>query len=112
MEDAALIRRLRDDQVPLTVCPLSNVALRAVGSLADHVLPAMLAEGLKATVNSDDPAYFGGYIDANFAAARSEMNLSWQQIVTLARNSFDACFVTEAERSRWKSELETLAAGS
>jgi adenosine deaminase len=112
MEDAALIRRLRDDQVPLTVCPLSNVALRAVGSLAGHVLPAMLAEGLKATVNSDDPAYFGGYIDANFAAARSEMNLGWQQIVTLARNSFDACFVTEAERSRWKSELETAAAGS
>jgi adenosine deaminase len=111
MEDPALVRRLRDDQVPLTVCPLSNVALRAVGSLADHVLPAMLAEGLKATVNSDDPAYFGGYIDANFAAARSEMNLSWPQIVTLARNSFDACFATEAQRSRWKAELETAAGG-
>jgi adenosine deaminase len=78
MEDANLIRRLRLDQVPLTVCPLSNVALRAVGSLADHVLPAMLAEELKATVNSDDPAYFGGYIDANLAAARSEMLLRWR----------------------------------
>jgi adenosine deaminase len=112
MEDASLVRRLREDQVPLTVCPLSNVALRAVGSLADHVLPAMLAEGLKATVNSDDPAYFGGYIDANFAAVRSEMNVSDQQIVTLARNSFDACFTTEAQRSRWKAELETAAAGA
>ena len=70
MEDPGLIRRLRDDQVPLTVCPMSNVALRACGSLGEHVLPAMLAEGLKATVNSDDPAYFGGYIDDNFAAIR------------------------------------------
>ncbi len=110
MEDASLIRRLRDDQIPLTVCPLSNVALRAVGSLADHVLPAMLGEGLKATVNSDDPAYFGGYIDANFAAARGEMHLSGQQIVTLARNSFDACFSTREQRDRWKAELETAAA--
>jgi adenosine deaminase len=110
MEDPSLIRRLRNDQVPLTVCPLSNVALRAVGSLADHVLPAMLSEGLKATVNSDDPAYFGGYIDANFAAARSGMNLSEQQIVILARNSFDACFSTQEQRGRWIAELEAAAA--
>ncbi len=110
MQDADLVRRLRDDQVPLTVCPLSNVALRAVGSLAGHVLPAMLAEGLKATVNSDDPAYFGGYIDANFAAARNGMNLSGQQIVTLARNSFDACFASREQRGRWKAELETAGA--
>ena len=110
IDDANLIRRLRHDQIPLTVCPLSNVALRAVGSLADHMLPTMLAEGLKATVNSDGPAYFGGYVDANFAAARSEMNLSEQQIVTLARNSFDACFTTHEQRGRWKAELETMAA--
>ncbi len=109
MEDASLVRRLRDDQTPLTVCPLSNVALRAVGSLAGHMLPAMLAEGLKATVNSDDPAYFGGYIDANFAAARDTMNLTWPQLVTLARNSFDACFATGEQRSRWISELEAAA---
>ncbi len=110
MEDPDLIHRLRDGQVPLTVCPLSNVALRAVGSLADHVLPVMLAEGLKATVNSDDPAYFGGYIEANFAAARSGMNLSAQQMVTLARNSFDACFTTQEQRDQWKAELENAAA--
>jgi adenosine deaminase len=110
MEDANLIRRLRIDQVPLTVCPISNVALGAVGSLTDHVLPAMLAEGLKATINSDDPAYFGGYIDANFAAAHSAMNLTEQQIVTLARNSFDACFSPEEQRSRWQAELDTAAA--
>ncbi len=110
MEDASLIRRLRDDQVPLTVCPLSNVELRAFGSLADHVLPVMLAEGLKATVNSDDPAYFGGYIEANFAAARTGMNLGAQQLVTLARNSFDACFATHQQRGQWTAELEAAAA--
>jgi adenosine deaminase len=110
MEDADLIGRLRDDQIPLTVCPLSNVALRVVASLADHVLPAMLAERLKVTVNSDDPAYFGGYIDANFAAARNAMNLSWKQVVTLARNSFDACFATQEQRDGWIAELDTAAA--
>jgi adenosine deaminase len=109
MEDPSLIRRLREDQVPLTVCPLSNVALRAVGSLAEHVLPAMLAEGLKATVNSDDPAYFGGYIDDNFAAARAEMGLSEEQLETLARNSFDACFASPQQRAQWKAELDGAA---
>jgi adenosine deaminase len=110
MEDPALVARLRAGQIPLTVCPLSNVALRAVGSLADHVLPAMLAEGLKATVNSDDPAYFGGYIDANFADSRGAMNLSGQQIVTLARNSFEACFTSQEQRNRWITELDAAAA--
>jgi adenosine deaminase len=110
MEDPRLIARLRDGQIPLTVCPLSNVALRAVGSLADHVLPAMLAQGLKATINSDDPAYFGGYIDANYAAARTAMNLSGEQIVTLARNSFDASFATQHQRDRWNAELQAAAA--
>ncbi len=109
MEDASLIRRLAADQVPLTVCPISNVALRAVGSLAEHMLPTMLAEGIKATINSDDPAYFGGYIDANYAAARSEMGLSDDQLVTLARNSFDACFGTEQQRAQWQVELAAAA---
>ena len=109
MEDPDLIRRLRDDQIPLTVCPMSNVALRAYGSLGEHVLPDMLAEGLKATVNSDDRAYFGGYIDANFTAARG-MGLGEEQIVTLARNSFEACFAAQEQRGRWLAELELAAA--
>jgi adenosine deaminase len=111
MEDASLIRRLVADQVPLTVCPISNVALRAVGSLAEHMLPAMLDEGIKATINSDDPAYFGGYIDANYAVARSAMGLSGDQLVTLARNSFDACFGTEQQRAQWRAELAAAAVG-
>ena len=68
-----------------------------------------LAEGLKATVNSDDPAYFGGYIDANVAAARG-MGLGEEQIVTLARNSFEACFAAQEQRGRWLAELELAAA--
>ncbi|MEV0081408.1 adenosine deaminase [Saccharopolyspora sp. NPDC050642] len=105
MEDAKLVRRLREEQVPLTVCPLSNVALRVVGELADHVLPAMLDEGLLVCVNSDDPAYFGGYVDDNFAALRSELGLDDQQLATLARNSFDACFAPAEQKARWKAEV-------
>ena len=70
MEDPELVARLRAEQIPLTVCPLSNVALRVVGTLGDHMLPGMLDAGLLATVNSDDPAYFGGYVDDNLAALR------------------------------------------
>ena len=109
MEDAKLVRRLKTDQIPLTVCPLSNVALRAVDKLADHMLPAMLDEGLLVCVNSDDPAYFGGYVDDNLAAVRAELGLDDQQLAKLASNSFDACFISEEERMRWKTELAAVA---
>jgi len=105
MEDPRLVRRLRDERIPLTVCPLSNVCLRTVDRLADHVLPAMLDEGLVATVNSDDPAYFGGYVGANYAALRTELGLDESQVVTLALNSFDACFADDAAKAAWKSEV-------
>jgi adenosine deaminase len=106
MEDPALVRRLRDDQVPLTVCPLSNVALRAVGSLAEHPLPDMLAAGLRVFLNSDDPAYFGGYLDENVTAVRRELGLDDKQFAALAHNSFDACFAPAADKLRWKSEVD------
>lgn len=105
MEDPELVARLRDEQIPLTVCPLSNVALRAVDKLSDHVLPAMLDAGLLVCVNSDDPAYFGGYVDDNFAALRSDLGITDDQLKTLARNSFDASFATEAQKSAWKAEI-------
>ena len=110
MEDPALVRRLREDQVPLTVCPLSNVALRAVGSLAEHPLPDMLAAGLRVTVNSDDPAYFGGYLDDNMTAIRAALGLDTGQLAVMARNSFDACFAPEADKRRWKSEVDAALA--
>ena len=100
IEDPHLIEHLRERQIPLTVCPLSNVCLRAVPVLGVHPLPAMLAEGLLVTISSDDPAYFGGYVDDNLNAVQSEFALSPQQMATLARNSFRASFLPEAEKLR------------
>jgi adenosine deaminase len=106
MEDAALVARLRDERVPLTVCPLSNVALKVVGTLREHMLPAMLDAGLLVTVNSDDPAYFGGYVDDNFAAVRDVFGFPDEVLAGLARNSFDACFAPADDKRRWKAEVD------
>ena len=105
MDDPALVKRLRDERVPLTVCPLSNVCLRVVGTLADHPLPAMLAEGLIVTINSDDPPYFGGYLDANYAAIQEHCAVTPGQLETLALNSFDASFTDDSRRRAWKQEV-------
>ncbi|WP_420615005.1 adenosine deaminase [Candidatus Palauibacter sp.] len=94
LEDDALVARLRDDRIPLTVCPLSNLALRGVDDLAAHPIKRMLDLGLLATVNSDDPAYFGGYINDNFRQVAEAVGLSPEDIQTLARNSLDASFET------------------
>jgi adenine deaminase len=107
MEDPELVARLRDEQVPLTACPLSNVALGVVGTLSDHMLPGMLDAGLLATVNSDDPAYFGGYVDDNLAAVRAAFGYDDARLAALARNSFDACFAPEADKKRWKAEIDS-----
>ena len=94
LEDDALVARLRDDRIPLTVCPLSNLELRVVDDLAAHPIKRMLDLGLLATVNSDDPAYFGGYINDNFRQVAEAVGLSPEDIQTLARNSLDASFET------------------
>lgn len=100
MEDPALVARLREEQIGLTVCPLSNVALRAVDQLAGHPLRAMLDAGLRVTVNSDDPAYFGGYLHDNTAAVTTALGLTSAERRVLAQNSFRASFLPEAEKSR------------
>jgi adenine deaminase len=112
MEDPALVARLRDERIALTVCPLSNVALRVVASLGDHMLPSMLDAGLLATVNSDDPAYFNGYVDDNLAAVRRAFGYDDVQMAALARNSFDACFAPEADKRRWQAEVDAWLAAS
>ncbi len=112
MEDPALVARLRDEQIPLTVCPLSNVALRVVGTLGQHVLPGMLDAGLLATVNSDDPAYFGGYVDDNLAAVRDAFGFDDTRLAALARNSFDACFAPEPDKRKWQAEVDRWLAAS
>lgn len=108
MKDPALVERLVRERVPLTVCPLSNVRLRAVDTLAEHPLPAMLDAGLLCTVNSDDPAYFGGYVDDNFHAVHETLGLSHDRLRELARNSFLASFLEhdEERRARYLAEVD------
>ena len=107
MEDPALVARLATDRVPLTVCPLSNVKLCVFPTLADHPLAAMLDAGLCATLNSDDPAYFGGYLNQNFVDTFAALpQLTVRHAHTLARNSIEASFTPSAERQRWVAALD------
>lgn len=106
LEDPELVERLRREQIPLTVCPLSNVRLRVFDRIEDHPLKRMLDLGLRATVNSDDPAYFGGYIEENFLAVREALGLTRDDLHQLARNSFKAAFVGPDERQKLLKELD------
>lgn len=105
LEDAALTARLAREQVPLTVCPLSNLRLRVVHDIAQHPLRRMLQAGLMATINSDDPAYFGGYMNENLAA----LPFSRQEMTTLARNGFRAAFCDEETRQRHLAALDAYS---
>ena len=111
LDDAELTRRLAREQVPLTVCPLSNIKLRVFDRMADHNLLQLLDAGLCATVNSDDPAYFGGYINDNFLAAFEALPLQRQHAQQLARNSFAAAFLDERARRQYLDEVDALFAG-
>ena len=108
-DDPALVARLALAGTALTVCPLSNLKLRVFPSLAEHNLKLMLDAGLRVTVNSDDPAYFGGYIAENFRAVAEALELSRADLATLARHSLEASFVTDAERAPWLAQLAALA---
>ncbi|MDN3295638.1 adenosine deaminase [Streptomyces ficellus] len=108
MEDPELVERLVRERVPLTLCPLSNVRLRAIDVLEDHPLKAMMEAGLLVTVNSDDPAYFGGYVGDTFHAVHEALGLDPEQLRELARNSFLASFLDhdEERRARYLAEVE------
>ena len=106
VEDPKLVERLREEQIPLTVCPLSNVKLRVFDSIQDHDLKRMLDLGLCVTVNSDDPAYFGGYIDENFQAVREGLDLSRDDLYRLVKNSFQASFLDVEKKQRLSKELD------
>jgi adenosine deaminase len=106
LEDEALVARLRDERIPLTVCPFSNVRLCVVDRLEEHPLARMLEAGLLVTVNSDDPAYFGGYAGENFDGVRDALGLDPEQLRTLARNSFEAAFLTPAQRAAYLAEVD------
>ena len=105
-EDPVLMERLAKQRTPLTVCPLSNLKLCVVDNMADHNLARLLHAGLAVTINSDDPAYFGGYMNANYFAVAESLRLSRTELVKLTRNSFEASFLSTAEKQRFLLELD------
>jgi adenosine deaminase len=105
LEDPILTEELVKRKIPLTVCPLSNLKLKVVNDMTKHPLKTMLEKGMMATVNSDDPAYFGGYINENYIAVAKALNLTKEQIVQLAKNSFTASFLEENEREKMIEKL-------
>lgn len=106
LEDAALIKRLADSGMCLTVCPLSNLKLCVVDDLRNHPLKTMLDHGLKATVNADDPSYFGGYVNDNFRAISDALNLSRDDVAALAKNSFAGAFLDDGDKARHVAAVE------
>jgi adenosine deaminase len=105
LDDPTLVARLRDERIPLTVCPFSNVRLRVVPTLAQHPLKRMMDAGLMCTVNSDDPAYFGGYVGDNLRGTAHALALSDADVIALARNSFEASFIDAAAKRRYQAEV-------
>ena len=110
LEDPAVVARLVRERVPLTVCPFSNVRLRVVDRLADHNLPALLAAGLRASVNSDDPAYFGGYLGDNYRGVLGSLPLSAADAYRLLRNSLESSFLEPSEIARHVERLDEVFA--
>ena len=110
LEDPDLVARLADDQVPLTVCPMSNIKLGGFDRLEDHPLGTMLEHGLKVSINSDDPAYFGGYVGKNYSATQQALQLTADQMVAVARNSLDSTFLARAEKAQLLTELDEYVA--
>ncbi len=106
LEDLALVERLAREKMGLTVCPLSNLKLCGVKDMRDHPLRTMLRHGLKATVNSDDPAYFGGYMTENFLAVAEALDLTRNDIITLARNAIEISFLSPGEKVQKARELD------
>jgi adenosine deaminase len=106
LEDPALVERLAREQMTLTVCPLSNLKLCVVPDMATHPIDAMLRAGLRATINSDDPAYFGGYVNDNYRAAAKGRGLGRDELATLARNSFLGSFLSEEEKAAHLARLD------
>jgi adenosine deaminase len=113
LEDPLLVERLARERMPLTVCPLSNVKLRVFPALADHNLPRLLQAGLVVTINSDDPAYFGGYINQNFVDTFAALpQLGTAEAYRLARNSFEASFAGAADKAAWVKQLDAVFAAA
>ena len=107
-EDPVLMQRLAKERMPLTVCPLSNLKLCVVNDMRDHNIKRLLEQGLCVTVNSDDPAYFGGYMNDNFVAIADALNLTEDELKKLAIHSFEASFLNDAEKEKWINQIHAL----
>jgi adenosine deaminase len=107
IDDPALVKRLADEGVTLTVCPLSNICLRAVKQLTEHPLRALLDAGVRVIINSDDPAYFGGYLLENYRATAEALHLTRPELGAIAANSFRGAFMTETEKATWLARIDT-----
>lgn len=107
-EDPALMQRLIAEKMPLTVCPLSNLKLCVVDDMQQHNIRRLLQQGVQVTVNSDDPSYFGGYMNDNFIAIAEALDLSNDELKQLAINSFEASFISEADKANWISKIKAL----
>ena len=108
LTDEVLVKRLVDEKIALTVCPLSNLELKVVDDLKDHPLKKMLNLGLKATVNSDDPAYFGGYMNANFLQTAEALDLTKEDVKTLVKNSFEYSLLSDDEKQKYLIQVENF----
>jgi adenosine deaminase len=109
-DDDAVVERLVSSGIPLTMCPLSNVALRVVERLEDHNLKRLMDRGVRVTINSDDPAYFGGYIGDNYVATAEALGLSRGELAQIARTSLEATFAPDVDKARWLAELDEYVA--
>jgi len=110
MEEPALVRRIVAEGMTLTVCPLSNHRLCVVDDLKDHPVPEMLRQGIRVTLNSDDPAYFGGYVNENYRQLAAAVGLTREQLTLMAKNSFAGSFLSEADKAARIAEVEAYAA--
>ena len=107
-EDEVLMQRLIAEKMPLTVCPLSNLKLCVVQDMTEHNIRRLLQQGVHVTVNSDDPSYFGGYMNDNFVAITEALALTNEELKTLTQNSFEASFISDAEKQKWIAEIQAL----
>ncbi len=107
-EDKQLMARLIAEKMPLTVCPLSNLKLCVVNDMKEHNIRRLLQQGVHVTVNSDDPSYFGGYMNDNFIAIQQALDLSNEELKQLATNSFEASFISDQEKQKWIAEIKKI----
>ena len=108
LDDGSLVERLVHEQMPLTLCPLSNLELKVIQDLKDYPLRNMMEAGLLVTLNSDDPAYFGGYMNENFIETAKGIDLSKEEIALLMKNGFEATWLTREEKDKWKKEIDNF----